>query len=329
MRVVSLCSGVGAMDLGLRLADPDHEVALYVEREAFAAEVLARRQRDGSLAVAPIHGDLTTVSCRNLRGRVDGVIAGLPCQPYSLAGKRTGNDDDRALWPHFVRVVEECEPAWVFLENVPAFQKHFEPAWQRLRELGFEWAPPLLHTASESGAPHIRRRWFGLAAHPGRIQIGFQPRGSGGQGGPGEAQPGHPGQAADAGDSGLEESEGQRGSRDPQQPAAERGGAPAAQPHGRGQSEEWCGWIFDSERETLRHNADGCHDRCRIRGTQWASESPPVRVDARDAHWVDELRALGNIGTPPVVYAGAFLTLMGELGKSQTFHNTDATASPS
>lgn len=48
---------------------------------------------------------------------------------------------------------------------------------------------------------------------------------------------------------------------------------------------------------------------CRIGGTLWDSESLIVRVDARSPAWVDELRAVGNVGAPPVVYADAFLTL--------------------
>ena len=286
MRVLSLCSGVGAMDRGLSLVDPNHRVACYVEREGFAAEILARRQRDGLLPMAPIHSDLTTYSGEGLRGKVDGVLAGLPCQPYSLAGKRRGNDDERALWPHFVRVVGECEPAWVFLENTPAFRKHFEPVWRELRGLGFRWAPPMLHTASESGAPHIRRRFYAFAAHPGRFEVGEQPGRGSGESGACEAQPGFP--------------------RHPLA-FANRGGQPR----------EWGGWVYDGERETLRHDPNGCDDGCGICGTEWASESPALRVDARSPHWMDELRAAGNVGAPPVTYASAFVELVkawGEMG---------------
>ena len=280
MRVLSLCSGVGIMDRGLGLVDPHHEVACYVEREAYAAEILARRQRDGLLPVAPIHSDLTTYDGRSLRGRVDGIAAGLPCQPYSVAGRGRGNDDERALWPHFVRLVEECEPAWVFLENTPAFRKHFEPVWEHLRGLGFEWSPPLLHTASESGAPHIRRRFYAFAAHPSRFEVRVEPGRSCGEGRGVPAELGHSGDAL---------------------AFANRGG----------QSREWGGWVYDRERETLRHDPDGCDDGCGICGTEWASESPALRVASRNAHWMDELRAAGNAGGPAVTYASAFAELVG------------------
>jgi site-specific DNA-cytosine methylase len=99
---------------------------------------------------------------------VDCLTAGIPCQPYSLAGKRLGHADERALWPELVRIVRECEPALVFIENTPDFLHHFGPVWGELWGMGFELAPPLLQTASELGAPHERERVFILAAHPAR-----------------------------------------------------------------------------------------------------------------------------------------------------------------
>ena len=59
---------------------------------------------DGSLAEAPIWDDLRTFDGRPWRGVVDCIAAGLPCQPYSAAGKQLGHDDERAIWPEFMRV---------------------------------------------------------------------------------------------------------------------------------------------------------------------------------------------------------------------------------
>jgi len=281
---LALCAGVGGMELGLRLALGDSYRAVgYVEREAFAASTLVARMEDEALDRAPIWDDLTTFDGQRLRGCVDLVSSGLPCQPYSVAGKGKGDADERALWPEFVRIVRECEPGVVFLENVPRFRKHFEPVWRRLRDMGFEWAPPLLSTASESGAPHIRERFFALAAHPERVELRDQSRGSGGQDGPGFERP----------------------DERPSRPLGDE----TPKSHGGGFSSEWCGWVFDGERQAFRHDPDRCGDGCRIRGTLWDAESPPVRMAARSPGWVDELRAVGNVGTPPVVYARAFLTL--------------------
>lgn len=57
---------------------------------------------------------------RNIRDRrIDIVSGGFPCQPYSVAGQRAGEDDDRALWPEMFRVIREFQPTWVVAENVP------------------------------------------------------------------------------------------------------------------------------------------------------------------------------------------------------------------
>lgn len=83
------------MDLGLRLALGDAYRAVgYVEREAHAAALLVARMEDEALDRAPVWDDLATFDGRNYRGRVDLVSSGLPCQPYSVAGKMRGHDDE-------------------------------------------------------------------------------------------------------------------------------------------------------------------------------------------------------------------------------------------
>lgn len=275
MQGLALCAGVGAMELGLSLAlGEQYRTVGYVEREAYAAAVLVARMEDAALDRAPVWDDLCTFDGTPYRGKVDLVSSGLPCQPYSVAGRQRGHEDERALWPHFVRIIEECEPGLVFIENVPPFRKHSEPVWRHLRELGFVWAPPLLQTAAEAGAIHDRERFYALAAHPDRSRTDLH---------------------AAAGAS--------RG-------AARQHDIASADADG-GRCESLRGfWLFDRERQTYRHDADGCDPRCRICGTQWALESPVVRVDARAASHVDELRAIGNVGAPPVAYARAFLALL-------------------
>src|SRR5262249_33254850 len=93
--VVSLCSGIGGLDLGLELAIPVTRVICYVEIEAFACAVLAARMEEGALAAAPIWTDLTSFDGRRWRGRVDCVTAGFPCQPWSAAGAGGGFNDER------------------------------------------------------------------------------------------------------------------------------------------------------------------------------------------------------------------------------------------
>lgn len=323
MNELALCAGVGGMALGLAVADGRHRTVGYVERDAHAAALLVARMADAALDRAPVWDDLTTFDGRPYRGRVDLISSGLPCQPYSVAGRGLGHADERALWPHFVRIVEECEPAVVFIENVPPFRKHFEPVWRELRRLGFIWAPPLLQTASESGAPHLRERFYALAAHPERLQRGLE---SGRIERPDGALAPELGDTrlpcADADGAGLE-GWGLRGSGRADERAPRPLGDPPADADSERREGEWCGWVFDSERQTLRHDVDRCGGRCRIRGSFWDSESPILRVDARPPGRMDELRAIGNVGAPPVVYARAFLTLWDALEVALGWHENE------
>lgn len=286
---LALCSGIGGLELGLRLVVPGYRCVGHVERDAYAAAVLVARMADAALDPAPAWDDLATFDGVPWRGCVDIVTSGLPCQPYSLAGKRGGNADERALWPELVRIVRECEPGLVFIENVPAFLTSALGVYAALRRMGFEWAPPLLATASNFGAPHIRKRVFLLAAHPERAELWDQLRGCGGPDRPGPTGPGD--DRADAADG--------------------RGDGPA-DGDGDGRAGEWRGWVFDIERQTLRHDADRCSDRCRICGSPWAAESPPVRVADVTPDRVERLRTLGN-GVVPLVAARAFAALVKEL----------------
>lgn len=162
IRGVSLCSGTGGLDLGIQIAIPDYRAVCMVEREAFAVACLVAQMENGSLAPALIWDDLFTLDGRAFRGRVDLISAGLPCQPYSVAGKRRGHDDERALWPEFIRIVDEAQPALVFLENVAAYVGYFRPVGERLSDLGYQIEAGIF-SAAEVGAPHRRERFFMLA----------------------------------------------------------------------------------------------------------------------------------------------------------------------
>lgn len=171
MNVLALCSGIGGLELGLKLATGGRARAVgYVERDAYAAAVLMARMADSSLERAPIWDDLTTFDAGPWRGAVDLVAAGFPCQPWSVAGKQRGLDDHRWIWPDIARIIGECEPSLVFIENVPGILRHGLPAvLQDLAALGFdaEWG---CVRASDVGAPHRRERVFVLAyrEHSGR-----------------------------------------------------------------------------------------------------------------------------------------------------------------
>lgn len=155
---LSLCAGIGGIDLGLELAlGPAYHTACFVEREPFPQRILAARWPG-----VPIWDDLTTFDGSAWRG-VDIVCSGDPCQPHSVAGKRLGEADERDLWPHVRRVVEDARPALVFRENVPGGLRHvYERVLPDLRKLGYRTEVGLF-SAEECGAPHRRLRVFVLA----------------------------------------------------------------------------------------------------------------------------------------------------------------------
>jgi len=100
------------------LAEPGYHTRCFVEWEGWPRAVLIAAQRAGYVAPAPIWDDLRSLDARVFRGAFDIVLAGFPCQPFSAAGKRGGADDPRHLWPEVARVIAECRPEWVFLENL-------------------------------------------------------------------------------------------------------------------------------------------------------------------------------------------------------------------
>lgn len=172
MNGLALCAGAGGLELGVELAVGDaYRTVCGVEWEATAAAVLVARQRDRSLPPFPVWSDLRSFNGRPWRGVVDIVTAGFPCQPFSVAGKRGGTEDPRHLWPHVARVICECDPGIVFLENVPGLLTTpladgsgfaYELVEDELHRMGYRVATGLF-TASEVGAPHRRERLFILA----------------------------------------------------------------------------------------------------------------------------------------------------------------------
>ena len=111
MRVLDLFSGIGGFSLGLEAAGM--ETVAFCEREPFCQAVLRKHWPD-----IAIHDDITELDGYGYRGSIDVVCGGFPCQPFSVAGKRRGADDDRALWPEMLRVIRESQPTWVIGENV-------------------------------------------------------------------------------------------------------------------------------------------------------------------------------------------------------------------
>lgn len=111
------------------------------------------------------HEDVKELNATAYAGRIDILTGGFPCQPYSLAGKRKGKEDERHLWPEMLRVIRECAPRYVVGENVRGLVGWnggmvFEEVCADLEAEGYAVQPFIL-PACAVGAPHRRDRvWF-------------------------------------------------------------------------------------------------------------------------------------------------------------------------
>lgn len=175
-QILSLCSGIGGLDLGLheglRAVGREPRTICMVEREAFSVAILGKAMQEGRLDECPVWcGDLRDLP-RDELPAIDWITGGYPCQPFSHAGKRMGEDDPRHLWPAILDLVRTLRPGGVFFENVAGHMSlGLDRVLQDLAGCGYRSAFGLF-TAEEVGAPHRRERvfilgWMGDADDPG------------------------------------------------------------------------------------------------------------------------------------------------------------------
>jgi DNA (cytosine-5)-methyltransferase 1 len=162
MNELALFAGAGGGILGGKLLG--WRTVCAVERDAYAAQVLAQRQNDGILEPFPIWSDVCSFDGRPWRGIVDIVSGGFPCQDISAAGKGAGIDGERSgLWSEFARIISEIRPRFVFVENSPMLTfRGLGRVLGDLAALGYdaEWC---VLGAVDAGAPHKRERIWILA----------------------------------------------------------------------------------------------------------------------------------------------------------------------
>lgn len=172
---ISLCTGAGMLDRGFHLAMAsrglDARAICYCERDPYAAAILVARMEEKALDHAPVWSDLITFPVRRFAGKVACVVAGIPCQGHSLAGKRQIKDDPRNLWPQTRYILRYTEASIFALENVQGFlvpnrKQGLEAGIRRvihdLDEDGWVGVWGTLR-ASDVGAAHKRERVFLLA----------------------------------------------------------------------------------------------------------------------------------------------------------------------
>ena len=153
---MEICAGAGGQALGLSMAGFEH-VAL-IEYEKDYCDALKRNRPDWNV----ICGDIKEFNGWPYRFKVDLLAGGVPCPPFSVAGKQLGSDDERDLFPEMLRLVEEIVPKAVMIENVrgfldPVFEEYRANIFAQLDKLGYNAQIKLLQ-ASDYGVPQLRPR---------------------------------------------------------------------------------------------------------------------------------------------------------------------------
>ena len=156
LTVLDICSGGGGEAIGLEAAGFIHEAA--VEIDAAACQTLRLNRPTWRV----IEGDIREVNGLDFRG-IDLLAGGVPCPPFTIAGKQLGADDERDLFPEALRLIEQAKPRAVMLENVPGFATSKFAGYRndlisRLNHLGYEVQWQVLNSAAY-GVPQLRPRF--------------------------------------------------------------------------------------------------------------------------------------------------------------------------
>ena len=178
MKVLDLFSGIGGFSIGLEKAG--FETVAFCEIEDYPRAVLKRHWPD-----IPIYRDVRELTGEQLRADgiiPDVIVGGYPCQPFSLAGVRRGEKDDRHLWPEVRRLVNEIRPTWCIFENVAGhITMGLDEVLSDLEAEDYATRPFVIPAAGVD-APHRRDRVW-IVAHTrhksGRDSISGGVRGNG------------------------------------------------------------------------------------------------------------------------------------------------------
>jgi len=181
LKILDLFSGIGGFSLGFEKTGLYQTVA-FCEVDPYCKQLLQKHWKG-----VRIYNDIKKLEGKKLReefGQIDIVAGGFPCQPYSVAGKQKGTNDDRYLWPEMFRVITEVQPRWVVAENVRGIVNIqdgvvFERVCSDLENQGYQ-VQPFNIPAAGVGAPHQRERiWIvGHSKHYGPLASEIERRNS-------------------------------------------------------------------------------------------------------------------------------------------------------
>jgi len=160
LAVLELCAGGGGQALGLDAAG--FQSAAAIEVDGSCCDTLRLNRPKWRI----IQSDIREINGREFRG-IDLLAGGVPCPPFSIAGKQLGRGDERDLFPEALRIIEECKPSAVLLENVPGFASDKFKSYRHnlglaLSRLGYEARWNILN-ACDYGVPQLRPRFVIVA----------------------------------------------------------------------------------------------------------------------------------------------------------------------
>lgn len=169
MNELALFAGAGGGILGGKLLG--WRTVCAIERDAYAAQVLAQRQNDGIFEPFPIWSDVCSFDGKPWRGIVDVISGGFPCQDISSAGPGAGITGKRSgLWSEFKRIIGEVMPEYVFVENSPMLTiRGLGTVLRDLASMGFdaEWG---VLGSIDVDLPTLRERLF-IVASSNRLRL--------------------------------------------------------------------------------------------------------------------------------------------------------------
>jgi DNA (cytosine-5)-methyltransferase 1 len=168
---LDLFSGIGGFALAAKWSG--FETVGFCEINKFCQKVLRK-----NWPKVPIHSDIKDLSVEEIKstGVIPEIITGgFPCQPYSIAGKRGGKEDNRSLWPEMLRIIRGVEPAWVIAENVRGIvSMELDQVLIDLEDSNYS-TESFIIPACAVEAPHRRDRvWVVANSNSKRLQVSKQ-----------------------------------------------------------------------------------------------------------------------------------------------------------
>lgn len=154
MKILDLFSGIGGFSLGLERAGM--KTVAFCELEDYPISILKKHWPD-----VPVYRDVRKLDGKQFRGTVELICGGFPCQPFSVAGKQRGKEDDRHLWPEMLRLIQEVRPTWVIGENVAGFiTMALDDVLSDLEAEGYTCQPFVIPACAVGGVHRRDRVWI-------------------------------------------------------------------------------------------------------------------------------------------------------------------------